>query len=1184
MIKQKISKEIWEMKYQYEGETEEQFYKRVPVTLFNSSSDEEIKLFCDIMKVKDKNELIELAYKLMSNHNCMLAGRPMYAIGTNRKDQTYSNCFLEGHEVVSENAIEKIENVKVGTKVLTHTNQFNTVNSPLQKDYSGKVVEITSKFFDNITSTESHEFLTLDGWVEAKDLGTTLNKKYIKVATREVPFNTNEIVFDITNTMKLNEGCVFSFDEDKVSIIQHFIGGNGANGKKESSKVQKQITLNADMQYLFGRWLGDGSITKKGNYRSVFQIVFNAKNERDSFERCVNIVKNNVSENVQLRENVKQNTLIMRLENPIFGEFVYNFMTNEGNKILPNELMGSFDTLMGILDSDGCLLKNGNIKLSLKDKNLLNQIRKSFIINGVLPTKIKKVDSVYKSHLNDNVYSNYMFTISPVFVNRYIIDRLNKHYDDGRVQKIKNYKLNNSVIYFKEKEGELYVKIDDINVYDYSGKVYNLSVEIDNSYNVNGVICHNCYVLPIKNDSMTSIMDTIKEAALTMKSGGGNGYSFSILRPKNSKISTSGGQSTGPISFMKIFDSVCDSIKGGNNRRGAQIGVLDVWHPDIEEFIEVKQKKGILINFNISVGISDDFMKAVNNDNDWSLIFPDTTFEKYNDEWDGDIVSWKDKNYPIEVYKTVKAKDLYDKIMKATYKYSEPGVLFLDTINKENNLWYEEHIFSTNPCGEEPLPAYSSCNLGSINFSTMVNNPFENCTFDYELMEKSIKLMIIMLNKVIDLNYYPLDKQKQVALKKRPIGLGFTGLADCLCMMKLKYSDKKGKQFSEMLFELLRNLSYETSSRLAKGLKKTFEGFDIRFLESDFCKRLPDYLRTEIKQNGIYNSRLLTVAPTGTTSLIMNNCSSGIEPIFCTKYYRKVKLDNDEEVQQSVTDYAVWLYENLYGEDTTLPDYFETVDNLTAKDHLDIQIIAQKYIDASVSKTINLPEDYSFEDFKNIYINAWANKLKGTTTYIPNEIRGSVLSTDVKQEQCDFFDVWLEHEKGEVIKDSVSLPAEYPMRGFKITSEGRKWYVHVAFKDKNKTSPFAIFVNTNHTEKQIDAYNAVFALEELAKREGILLELIDENNKKSSNQSNVVKISRAIGLLLRHNVKIEKIVNCLDDLDIPINSLIYRLKVFLSNYMVDKKTGVLCPECQTELTMIEGCKTCPACFWSKCGK
>jgi ribonucleoside-diphosphate reductase alpha chain len=985
----------------------------------------------------------------------------------------------------------------------------------------------------------------------------------------------------------------------------------------------------------------------------------------------------------------------------------------------------------------------------------------------------------------------------------------------------------------------------------------------------------NCYVIPIKKDSMQGIMKAVSEAAITMKSGGGNGYSFSILRPENSDISTSGGVSTGPLSFMKIFDSTCDSIKGGNNRRGAQIGVLDIWHPDIEKFIEVKQEKGVLTNFNISVGISDEFMKAVENDEEWDLIFPDTSFEKYNSEWDGNIKEWKSKGYPIKVYKTVNAAELYEKIMKATYKYAEPGVLFLDTINRENNLWYDEYIFTTNPCfpgdtiiatadgrngvtikelaeskeeflvyssrknktrnswkteikkatafktgykklltiilsdgskfrctpdhllaltdgksyieakdslglelekfytysntknnksyrhintisngkdrqyrmiweyyngeyngkeynidhidnnstndniknlqlltveehkritkrhgkdnpifkidkeyfslynakrnilgnaqrynwseerlknelekfensvkgkrlqeiikerekseqilndrifvedvidnnefedvydlnvednhnfniitkslddnynncsgilvhncGEEPLPEYSSCNLGSVNYSTLVKNPFINPEFQQEKYEQSIKLMVILLNKIIDINYYPLEEQKEVAHNKRPVGLGFTGLADSLCMMKIKYSSNEGKEFTENLLKTLRDVSYKTSIEITKGLNKTFTGFDPKFIESTFCQRLPEDIRNDIVKHGIYNSRLLTTAPSGTSSIIMNNCSSGIEPIFNLKYWRKVKQDDGTEIQEPVTDYAVWLYENLYGEDAELPDYFETINDLKDKDHLDVQIIAQKYIDSSISKTINLPEDYPFEDFKDIYKRAWKEGLKGTTTYIPNEIRGSVLSAEVKEEKQEFFDIWKDHEKGEVIKESVSLPSEYPMRGFKIISEGRKWYIQVAFKDKAKTRPFAIFVSTNHTEKQIDAHNAINALEELAIKEGIETTLIEDNKKKSNNQSNVVKISRAIGLLLRHNVKIEKIVNTLDDLDIPINSLIYRLKVFLSNYIVDKNTGILCPECEAELQLIEGCKTCPVCFWSKCG-
>ena len=860
----------------------------------------------------------------------------------------------------------------------------------------------------------------------------------------------------------------------------------------------------------------------------------------------------------------------------------------------------------------------------------------------------------------------------------------------------------------------------------------------------------NCFVLPIRKDSMDAIMEAATNAAMTFKWGGGVGYNFSILRPNKAKTFKSDGKSTGVVSFMQIFNSICETIMTGGNRRGAGIAVLNVAHPDIEEFIVAKRNGG-LTSFNISVGITDAFMKAVESDEKWDLIFPETTHKKYDTDWDGNVEQWIAKGYPVKIYKTVQAKDLYDTIIKSNYDFAEPGVLFLDTVNKMNNLYYCETIQSTNPCFEENtyittrngqfkikslvgknvdiyngeyweninnfritgtnqelhrvwlydgsyldvtpyhkfiledgtkletidlnignrlkhensliitdgikasgayikgfmladgcikentnpmlavdepkfccmdrlkesaseleigkintnvitelgfrydelnnkyymqcliprehgkfykwgsdeyksnipeevfqwdlkskcdfiagvmdgdghaldsingfsyqvssihydflvdflrllksvgvfgkislmknaqykeikgdtywtqdswrlsipqkyaielsrrvnfsrllsfndrnviynckfnymtvvdieklsgdnhtvycctvpsnnqlltgagvitgncgeicLSPFGACLLGSVNLASHVKSPFENPRFDFETLETSVSAGIIMLNRILDVNTYPIKEQLTEATNKRLIGLGITGLGDTLAMMKLKYSSQEGVDLTEKIMKLIRNVSYLASIELAK-IDGSFPDFDKeKFLSGKFVKTLPKDIQDKIREHGIRNGRILTIPPTGTTSLLMNNVSSGLEPIFALESFRTVRSDDGELKKEFIVeDYAWRLYKELTGVTGVhnAPPYFETALELSVEEHMKIQIVLQKYICNSISKTVNIPENYQFDEFSKVYWNAWKNGLKGCTTYRPNSITGSILSTTSKTEQ-----------------------------------------------------------------------------------------------------------------------------------------------------------------------------------------
>ena len=476
----------------------------------------------------------------------------------------------------------------------------------------------------------------------------------------------------------------------------------------------------------------------------------------------------------------------------------------------------------------------------------------------------------------------------------------------------------------------------------------------------------NCFVTDTIKDSMNDIFAKLKESALTMQQGGGIGMDFSTLRPKGAEVKGVSADASGPLSFMDCWDSMCRTVMSAGSRRGAMMATMRCDHPDVEDFIVAKQDKQRFRMFNMSVMITDPFMEAVKNKADWDLVFTDRHGE-------------------TKVYKTVKATDLWDKIMRSTFEYAEPGVLFIDRINQLNNLNYCETICATNPCGEQPLPPYGACVLGSINLTKFVKNPFTvDAYVDYEDLREIVSIAIRMLDNVNDVTRFPLEEQRQSAQNKRRIGLGITGLADMLLMMGYKYGSEESLIFVDGLMQRFADYSYMTSSGLAleKGL---FPYFDAEHYEPKV--KLSEYVRDSVRLYGMRNSHVLSIAPTGTISLYANNISSGIEPVFAMGYDRKILMPDGSHTVETVKDYAVALWG-----DKPYPDYFVTAQTLKPIDHVRMQATVQKYVDTSISKTVNCPADISFEDFKEIYMTAWESGCKGCTTYRPNDVTGSILS------------------------------------------------------------------------------------------------------------------------------------------------------------------------------------------------
>lgn len=704
------------------------------------------------------------------------------------------------------------------------------------------------------------------------------------------------------------------------------------------------------------------------------------------------------------------------------------------------------------------------------------------------------------------------------------------------------------------------------------------------------VTLFNCFVMGTVPDDMAGIFEHLKEAALTMQQGGGIGYDFSTLRPRGAPVKGVGADASGPLSFMDVWDAMCRTIMSAGSRRGAMMATLRCDHPDIEAFIEAKREANRLRMFNLSVLVTDDFMRAVKQNESWELKFNGTA------------------------YRSVQARELWDKIMRATYAYAEPGVIFIDRINKRNNLHYCETISATNPCGEQPLPPYGACLLGSINLARLVRNPFEaDAALDLDELDRLTRAAVRMMDNTIDVSNFPLPQQEAEGRNKRRIGLGITGLADALIMVGVRYGSAASIALIETWMKRLQRAAYLASVDLARE-KGPFPLFDREaYLAGESIRELDADVREAIAQHGIRNALLTSIAPTGTISLLADNISSGLEPVFSFTYMRTVLMPDGTRRQEEVSDYAYRLFRQIKGENLPLTEAFVDAQSLAPADHVRVQAAVQKYIDSSISKTINVPEEIDFESFKDIYLMAYEQGCKGCTTYRPNDITGSVLTIKKDEKKSGEAPAAQQAElplqpvakpvhvlkprdplaAGGVIYMTKPLdrPEALPGRTYKITWPDSEHAMYITLNDilqDGRLRPFEVFVNSKNTEHYAWTVALTRMISAVFRRGGDVSFVVDELKAVFDPRGGhwmggkyVPSLLAAIGgVIEQHLIAIGFMANPNDEREEAA------VLALAANAETPKPLSGLrqCPKCgQPGLIKSEGCDTCTSCGYSKCG-
>lgn len=1004
--RQRLRQQGWEMtdlqrdifinKYQYKNESFDEFLERI------SGGNQAIK-------------------KMTRDKKFIPAGRILAGRGLDEDGRkiTLSNCFTPGTRVLTENGYKSIEDVVIGERVLTGDGTYQLVNAVMKNEYEGDLIVFDKAYVNNtIKCTPNHKIKTQRGWETAENI-YRVNRRgreqsQFQGVKAQPTYNFIEEIIDLKQIME-HYNRKYIIKENQLYCRTDFVnqrGGLSYDSHRFGSGINEYVTLNKEVMYLLGRYLGDGSVTVRTtshyNTPSIFQLVFNAKTEQQDYDFCKQVLENNFGVVVTDNSNPDQNTLVLKVNSEPLSCFFDYLVGRKENKHIPEKYINNIDLLIGILDSDGYIVQTGKnpaVRLVLKNEKLLKSVAQGLQNNGFI---ISNVQEVFNG--KNKQYSAWKFQLT-VDESKKLIPLMNKRYEDNR-HIVEGDSSDTTPLRKPEKEF-------------YQGYVYNLSVENNHEYFVEGVLVHNCYVLPKVEDNLESIFDTAKNMARTYSYGGGVGVNISKLRPRGAKVHNAAKTTSGAVSFMDLY-SLTTGLIGQQGRRGALMLNMDVSHPDIEEFLNVKNDLTKVTKANISVNVTDEFMIAVKNDDLFTL-----RFQVEGGEY---------------ITKEVEANVIYEQLCYNNWNMAEPGMLFSDRLDNWH-LMSEDPNFEyagVNPCAEEPLPAYGSCNLSSINLGEFVRNPFtDKAEIDYYSLRQAVREGIIYLNEILDENtpLHPLREQEVISSELRQIGLGIMGVADMFIKLSIRYGSKESLDLTDQVGRILINEALQQSALLAAE-HGPFPRYNAEYiLKSPFLQANadPDTLEL-IKEHGLYNSQLLTIAPTGSISTLIG-ASNGIEPLFQISYTRKTEsLHGGQDMYYKVVTPVVkeFMLLNEISDEDDLPDTIVTTSNLHWEDRINVQSRWQQYIDAAISSTINLPEDTTVREVADIYMYAWEQGLKGVTIYRDNCARAGILIVDKKPKgtiQDRIAD--LQEKINELAVDSLKEnPHECPICGGKMNVSG----------------------------------------------------------------------------------------------------------------------------------------------------
>jgi ribonucleoside-diphosphate reductase alpha chain len=1228
-----FSKEIYEQTYKYGDED------------INKT---QLRVAKDLAKIeKDKEYWTQQFLWLQENFRFVPGGRITSNAGTGLKGTTYINCFTPDTKVLTNKGYKPIVDIEIGDMVLTHKGRYKPVVSLMKKQHADSIVCFKSpSISDVIKTTLEHPFYQGNNeWVQAE----FIDKLYL--SRKDNSENEDSIdrldIYEYVKDVTRKDGrkSIIADNEFVYSTSEWENPQGGRIVSRNKAKTKRFVDVDEDFAYFIGRFIGDGStFCVNGTYEvDGFNIAF-SKKEIDAQIKLKSIIDENFGIDVNINDSNEFKGTYIRKNNIVVANFLciacgrYSDTKHIPDFIWNSSLNVKLAFFRGLIDADGTITPH-EAKITLNNENLIDETQVLLQLCNIPSNKGVEL-------INDKPY--YRLSLVRQYASAVILAS-QKVYEDGRIEEYgkpiieHNSKFKTAITCESNQIDGAIFYTDNIEKWQeqYDGYVYNISVLDDESYVVNNVVVHNCFVdgfMGEDQDSLLGIMQTLQRQAMILKSEGGYGVCADVMRPRGAFVYGIGSETPGAVEMLDMWDTQSAVITKGSGqktkkkqakvkiRKGAQMVTMSVWHPDIEEFITAKLTSGRLTKFNMSVLATDEFMDAVEHNKPWNLEFPDyeNNKEDYKKYWNGNLKEWKARGFNTVVYKTFEnANELWEIIMKSTYNRNEPGVLFVDTMNRLNNLYYNEYISATNPCGEQILPIGGVCLLGSINLTQFVN--FKKKDWDYEGLAKVIPIAVRFMDNVNDVTYVPLESQKDNLKNKRRIGLGIMGYGSALMMMKVRYGSEKALELTEKLYNFFANTAYQASSKLAEE-KGTFNLFDVeKFLAGNFVKVLSKETRDMIRRYGLRNSHLLSIQPTGNSSVFANNVSGGLEPIFLPEYIRTAimpyapegldkpkNINWDSKTFESTTEWLwtkegdesllktsfggfTWKFDKSRGllRETLVQDYAvrylaergewdvnaewaATTTQLSIDEHVKTMAVMAKYIDSAMSKTVNLPNDYPFDDFKRLYMECYkTGVIKGATTYRAGTMTSVLSSTDKK-------------EDGDGIKRSEApkRPKTLVCDIHNVTVAGEKWLVLVGILGKDPYEVFALKkskgITLSDKVKKGKLTRVKSGHYDLTIGDGdVELENIGELFETDEQEA----LTRMISNSLQHGSDIKHIYKQLQKSQgniLSFSKAIARtLKKYLTDVIDSEKTCQGCGDPEG-IVLQEGCFKCKSCGYSRC--